>query len=122
MGWGTLLHEPGRLHVAGAVAQPWLADVRFTSLSADDFAAFAAPDMVKIVWTIEAEPVGPALTRFRTETRAVATDAPTRRKFRRYWRIFGIGIVLIRWLLLPAVRREAERQYATTCASSLSPS
>jgi len=122
MGWGSLLHEPGRLYVAGAVAQPWLADVRFTSVSADDFAAFAAPDMVKIVWTIEAEPVGPALTRFRTETRAVATDEPARRKFRRYWRIFGIGIVLIRWLLLPAVRREAERQYAVTCASSPSPS
>ncbi len=28
----------------------------------------------------------------------------------RYWRFFGAGIVLIRWLLLPALRREAERR------------
>jgi hypothetical protein len=122
MGWGALLHEPGRLYVAGALAQPWLADVRFTPVPPGEFSAFAAPDMVKIVWTIEADPVGPALTRFRSETRVVATDEPARRKFRRYWRIFGMGIVLIRWLLLPAVRREAERQYEESCASSHSPS
>jgi hypothetical protein len=118
LGWGALLREPGRLYVAGAVAQPWLADVRFTPVPADEFAAFAAPDMVKIVWTIEAESVGPALARFRSETRVIATDEGARLKFRRYWRIFGIGIVPIRWMLLPAVRREAERQYAGTCAPS----
>ena len=78
---------------------------------ADRFATFAGPDLVKIVWTLEAEPVEPALTRFRTETRVQATDESARRSFRRYWRRFGMGIVLIRWLLLPAVRREAERRY-----------
>jgi hypothetical protein len=41
----------------------------------------------------------------------VATDAEARRKFRNYWRKFGRGIVLIRWLVLPAIRREAERRY-----------
>jgi len=37
-----------------------------------------------------------------------ATDDAARKKFRRYWRTFGAGIVLIRWLLLPALCREAE--------------
>ena len=35
-------------------------------------------------------------------------DDAARAKFRRYWRVFGIGILLIRWLVLPAIRREAE--------------
>jgi hypothetical protein len=55
--------------------------------------------------------VGPALTRFRTETRALATDAGARAKFDRYWRRFGIGIHLIRWFMLPSIRRAAERAY-----------
>ena len=110
MGWGTLVSEPGRLFIAGAVTQPWMADVTFTPVPPDLFAAYAQPDMVKIVWTLEVEALGPALTRFRTETRVTATDEGARRKFRRYWRIFGIGILMIRWLLIPAVRREAERR------------
>ena len=72
--------------------------------------------MVKIAWTLEVEPLAPARTRFRTQTRVVATDDAARRKFRRYWRMFGMGIVLIRLLLLPAVRREAERRARSTLA------
>jgi hypothetical protein len=112
MGWTTLVHEAGRIHLAGAAAQPWLADVRFTPVSPEEFPAFAQADMVKIVWTIEVEPVAPELTRLRSETCVVATDEAARRKFRRYWRVFGIGILFIRWLLLPAIRREAERRHA----------
>lgn len=32
-------------------------------------------------------------------------------KFKAYWRRFGVGILMIRWLGLPAMRREAERRY-----------
>lgn len=110
LGWGELARRPGRELVMGAVAQPWKADVTFTPISPQHFADFAEPDLVKIVWTIEAEPLHPNLTRFRTETRVFATDAAAGAKFRRYWRVFGVGIVWIRWLLLPALRREAERR------------
>jgi hypothetical protein len=108
MGWGVLTEVPGRLFVAGAVCQPWQADVVFTPVTSDRFAAYAEPDRVKIAWTLEAEPLGPALSRFATETRAVATDAQARARFRKYWRLAGIGILAIRWLLVPAVRRQAE--------------
>ncbi|MEX2376062.1 MAG: hypothetical protein WD942_10840 [Dehalococcoidia bacterium] len=111
LGWGVLAHRPGRELVVGAVTQPWQANVVFRALPAQEFAAFAAPDFVKIVWTLEAEPIGPALTRFRTETRALPTDEDARRKFDRYWRFAGIGIHLIRVLTLPAVRRQSERRY-----------
>jgi hypothetical protein len=112
LGWGVLAERPGRELVMGAVTQPWMADVKFTAVAPDRFAAFAEPDLVKIVWTLEAEPLGPALTRFRTETRALATDGAAQRKFRRYWRWARVGIVLIRWLLVPRLRREAERRAA----------
>ncbi len=112
LGWGVLGERPGRELVMGAVTRPWMADVKFTAVAPDRFAAFAEPDLVKIVWTLEAEPLGPALTRFRTETRALATDGAAQRKFRRYWRWARVGIVLIRWLLVPRLRREAERRAA----------
>lgn len=108
MGWGILAERPGRELAVGSVTQPWKGEVVFAPVAPDRFVAHSAPDMVKIVWTLEAEPLGPALTRFRTETRVFATDEGARKKFRRYWRIFGAGIVLIRWLLLPALRRKAE--------------
>jgi hypothetical protein len=111
LGWGILGHRPGRELVMGAVTKPWEANVVFRALSADEFPDYSEPDLVKIVWTLEAEPLGPELTRFRTETRARATDAAGRRKFHRYWRFASVGIVLIRILTLPALRREAERRH-----------
>jgi len=45
-----------------------------------------------------------------TNVKMLASGHEARRKFRRYWRMFGAGIVLIRLLLLPALRREAERR------------
>lgn len=111
MGWACLAEQPDRWFVAGAACQPWRADVIFTPIPGDHFAAFAAPDKVKIAWTLEVEALGAARTRLVTETRAVATDERARRKFRQYWRLFGFGIRMIRWLLLPAVAREAERRW-----------
>ena len=111
IGWGTLREEPGRLFVAGAHCQPWLPDVVFVPLSADDFLAYAAPGRVKIAWSLEVESLGEARSRLITETRTVAPDAETRRRFLHYWRWARLGIHPIRWLLLTAIRREAERRY-----------
>lgn len=108
MGWRLLVHRPGREHVMGAAAQPWLANVEFEPVPPERFESYCQPDRVKIVWSVETEPIGPALTRLGTETRVVATDETARRKFLHYWRKTRIGIVMIRLLLLPAIRREAE--------------
>jgi hypothetical protein len=111
LGWRPLAERPHRELVMGSVTQPWLADVVFRPVEPDRFREFSEPDLVKIAWTLEALPLGPAETRFRTQTRVRATDELARRKFRRYWRFAGIGIVLIRRLMLPALRRAAERRY-----------
>lgn len=112
LGWGVLQEEPGRAVIMGARCQPWLADVRFSAIDAQEFAAYSEADQVKIAWTLEAEPIAGGFTRFAQETRAVATDAGARGKFLRYWRWARFGIIAIRLLMLPAVRRTAERRWA----------
>jgi hypothetical protein len=111
LGWELLAHTPCRVMVMGAAAKPWTRNVTFRPISADAFANFAEPDYVKIVWTLEADPIGPERTRFRTETRVEPTDAAARRKFFWYWMAFGIGIRVIRWSMLRELRRKALRHH-----------
>lgn len=110
IGWRVLANRPGRELVFGAVTQPWRPNVTFRGIDPGAFAAFREPDYVKIVWTLRADPLGPSTSRFITETRAVATDAQAREKFRRYWAAYSAGIVLIRYGALSLVKSQAERQ------------
>ncbi len=110
IGWSVLAEVPGREVVMGAVTQPWNPNVVFRSLTPDAFVRFNEPDYVKIAWTLRADPMGEHESIFRHETRVVTTDTRARAKFRRYWAQFSPGIKLIRWLLLPQVRTEAERR------------
>jgi len=111
LGWGVLAQDPGREIVLGAVTQPWEAQVHFRSLPPDEFAAFDTPGFAKIAWTIRAESLGPATSRFYTETRVATTDAEARRRFRRYWTMVSPGVRLIRRESLRLVRSDAERRY-----------
>lgn len=110
LGWGVLADVPAREVVVGAVTRPWEAEVKFIALPPDRFAAFAEPSFIKIVWTLRADSIGPATSVFRTETRAVATDAFARAKFRRYWSFVSPGIWLIRRMSLGPLKSEAERR------------
>ncbi len=110
LGWGVLAEVPGREIVLGAVTQPWKADVVFRALPPDEFEAFREPDYVKIVWNLRADPATPFGSMFRTETRVATTSASARSKFRWYWARFSPGIILIRRLMLPALKADAERR------------
>jgi hypothetical protein len=110
LGWGVLAEVPEREVVVGAVTKPWEANVTFRALPPDEFAAFSEPGYVKIAWTLRAESIGATDSIFRTETRAVATDATARAKFRRYWAFLSPGIILIRWAILGPLKSEAERR------------
>jgi len=111
IGWACLAEDPARYFVAGAACRPWQADPGFSPIASEDFLNFVQPDCVKIAWTLETSALGAAKTRFATETRVVATDNAARAKFKTYWRKFGVGIVLIRLVLLPALRRRAEKAW-----------
>lgn len=116
LGWGVLDEEPGRAIVLGTVTQPWKSDVVFRPLPPAEFAAFDSAGYVKIVVSFAALPLDDGGSEFRTETRALATDAESRRKFRRYWSVFSPGIRLIRTQSLQLVRRDAERRARTVMA------
>lgn len=109
LGWRVLAEEPGRV-VVGAVTQPWEADVVFRGLSPEAYTAFEEPAYVKIVWTLEVEPLGDSMSVFRTQTRVATTDTYARSRFRRYWAVFSPGILLIRLESLRLVKADAERR------------
>jgi len=113
LGWAVLDEQPGTFVICGAACQPWLAHVTFSPVAPAEFAAYAKPGQVKIAWTLEEDALGPDTTRFIQETRGVATDEHARTQFRRYWRWARFGIISIRLLMIPALRREAERRWAT---------
>ena len=110
LGWGVLAEVPDREIVMGAVTRPWEPNVTFRPLPPDEFAPFGEPGFVKIVWTLRVDPLDEGRSIFRTETRAIATDAIARARFRRYWAFASPGIVLIRRLSLGPLRRDAERR------------
>jgi hypothetical protein len=110
LGWGVLAELPGREIVMGGVTQPWLPNPVFRSLPPQEFAAFREPGHVKIIWSLRADPSGDAASLFLTETRAVATDASARSKFRWYWSKASPGIWLIRRMTLGPLKAEAERR------------
>src|SRR4030095_8933783 len=111
IGWGVVAQEPGREIVRGAVTQPWKSDVEFRALPPDEFAAFNEPGFAKIAWTIRAEPLGAATSRFYTETRVATTDAEARKRFRRYWTMVSPGVRLIRREILRLFRSPADDPY-----------
>ena len=120
LGWGVLAESPDREIVLGAVTQPWEANTRFRALSPDEFATFCEPGYVKIAWTLRADPVGESGSIFRTETRAVATDASARARFRWYWAFASPGIATIRRLSLRPLKQDAENRAADAQADERS--
>lgn len=111
LGWRILAEVPGRMLIMGAATRAWEKRVTFRGIAPRAFAAFDEPGYVKIVWTLEAEPLGRDRSRFVTRTRVVATDAAAPRQFRRYWSLVSPGVRLIRRATLGLVKRDAERRW-----------
>jgi hypothetical protein len=109
LGWGVLADVPGREVVFGAVTQPWKGDVTFDAVPPADFAAFAKPGYVKIVWNLRVDPAAGGSI-LRLETRVATTDPVSRERFRRYWAFVSPGSILIRRVSFGPIKREAERR------------
>jgi hypothetical protein len=109
LGWRVLAESDNEI-VVGAVTKPWEPDVTFRGLDAGEFTSFNEPGYVKIVWSLRADPLGERQSMFRTETRATATDAAARAKFRRYWALASPGIWLIRRASLRPLKFKAEHR------------
>ena len=113
IGWRILEERPGREIVVGAVTRPWEAVVRFRGLDPQNFIDFEEPGFTKIVWCNRVDPSEPGFSILSLETRVLATDPVSRRRFRRYWLAVGLGIRLIRIEALRLVRRDLKRAGGT---------
>jgi hypothetical protein len=109
IGWVVLADVPGHEIVFGAVTQPWLASPYSNLCGPKNSLSFSSQDLSRslgrfvLIQSVR-------LSIARTETRVTTTDVIARASFRRYWSLVLPGIVLIRRLLLRAVRKEAERR------------
>jgi hypothetical protein len=108
-GFIPLAEEPGRELALGLVGRFWTLSGGRIAVAPEAFREFAQPGYAKAVWTLGIEAETRGTTRLATETRVVCTDAASRRRFRRYWRVVGPFAALIRNAMLGAVAREAVR-------------
>ncbi len=111
IGWGIIGATSGRELVLGAATKPWEPNPVFRTIPAAEFASFAEPDYVKIAVTLRVDPRDDGGSTFFTETRAVATDAGARKKFRLYWALLSPGIILIREAMVRELPRAADHAW-----------
>ncbi len=94
--------------VFGLVAQPWKLRSETVPLrGGQDFARFDDPGYLKAAVSFTFVAFGDA-TLVETETRTLATDARSRRRFRVYWTFVRPGSGLVRRSMLAAIKRRAE--------------
>jgi hypothetical protein len=107
-GFMLLAEEPDQEIVIGTlVAAPpgWRPKPNATP---EDFKAVHAPGFALAAMNFHLQDDAAGGTLVTTETRVYATDASTRRRFARYWRVIYPGSALIRRMWLRAVQRGAE--------------
>lgn len=107
-GFVLLADEPDREVVLGTaviVPRGWQPKKDITP---DDFKTLREPGFAIAAMNFLIEDAGSGGCTVTTETRAYATDAATRRRFARYWRVIYPGSALIRRMWLRAVKRQAE--------------
>jgi hypothetical protein len=95
--------------VFGGVLQAWrlTGGEQAPSLDAEDLQRWIQPGWVKVVMDFRLTPARGG-TELSSETRVLATDPTTRRRFGLYWRFVQPGSTAIRWEVLTAVQLHAE--------------
>jgi hypothetical protein len=104
-----MAEQPPSSVLFGGLLQPWhlAGGERGPVLDAESLRAFSQPGWVKTGMEFRLTP-RPGGTELSCETRVVATDPSSRRRFARYWLLIAPGSSAIRWELLAAVKQRAE--------------
>lgn len=106
-GFQILGEEPGREVMVGAIGKVWQLEIPFVHVAdAEEFAAFSAPDFVKVAWAIRVTPRGDRDSHVEFELRVDATDDDAWHKFRVYFSLIGPFSRLIRHSVLASLKRE----------------
>ena len=108
-GWVKLAEQPRVELVSGLVGKFWQRDYGVERVSPEEFAGFDRPGFAKVAVSLSVRPYGEGRTLLTYETRTATTDEEARRRFRRYWRVVGIGANLLMRTALRLIKEEAER-------------
>ena len=108
-GFTVLDDQPGDEIVVGIIDQPWKLDGGEVAPVRDaaDFTRFDRPGFVKAAMAFRFEPQD-AGTLLMTETRVLATDPQSHRRFACYWMVIRPGSGLIRRSWLRAAKARAQ--------------
>ncbi len=107
-GFLLLAEEPGREIVLGTLVvapRGWKPTGKPTP---EGFKALKEPGFALAAMNFRLEDAAPGETLVTTETRVYATDATSRHRFARYWRVIYPGSALIRRMWLRAIKKRAE--------------
>jgi hypothetical protein len=108
-GFQVLAETPGVEVAVGAIGQVWRPNIPFVHVAgAAAFAAFAAPDFVKVAWAIRVAPRGPG-AHVEVEVRVDATTERAWRLFRLYFVVVGPASRFIRRAMLRTLVRRFGR-------------
>lgn len=106
-GFQILVDDPPREIAAGAIGKVWHLAIPFVHVpDAQAFNAFSEPDFVKVAWALRVVPQSERSACLEFELRVVATDEDAWKKFRRYFRLIGVGSHFIRRTLLAQLERD----------------
>jgi len=106
-GFQILVDDPPREVAVGAIGKVWKGEIPFIHVTnAEAFAKFETPGYARVAWALRVIPRGDRDSRIEIEVRVDATDDPSWRKFRRYFRLIGIGSRFIRHSLLGSLAKE----------------
>ena len=102
----------------GGVLQAWRwsGGEKSPELDAEELAAWIRPGWVKAAMDFRLTPTRGG-TELSSETRVLATDPDTRRRFALYWKVVQPGSTAIRWEVLTAVQVKAEARSRAAAAA-----
>jgi hypothetical protein len=95
--------------VVGAVGKPWRPAIEWASVEPEAFADFDETGWAKIAFSFVAHPYGRNRTLLSYDVRTTLTDPESRRRFRRYWTVVGVGAAYLMRQALRTAKRDAER-------------
>lgn len=109
VGFCRLAYAPGQEVVLGLIGKFWTLRGGLLRITPQDFEDFDRPGYAKAAWNFRLTPRNATHTRLETETRVHCTDAVSRARFARYWKVVRPFSGLIRREALRLVRRSAEQ-------------
>ena len=94
----------------------WRGEIRWTDVTAEEFATFAESGYGKIACNFSVRPYGPDRTVLMFDCRVATTEEQSHRAFRRFWTVIRPFVGHIMRAALATIAKNASRGSASTIA------